>query len=89
MPTTRTAPGRASTAVNATSAVPVQTSTTDSRPVSWSDRIACLRQRRSMPALSRRFSRSYRAAIASNMAATRVGRLSIGIGATLRRPSAR
>src|SRR5262245_53949638 len=60
----------------ATSAVPVQTSRSVSRPVSCSERMARARQRRSIPALRTRFSRSYRGAIASNMPAMRSGALS-------------
>ena len=53
--------GRASMAAIARSAVPVHRSSTRSRPVSDSAWIARLRQRRSMPALSRWLRRSYRA----------------------------
>jgi len=54
MPTIRLAPCAAS----AMSAVPVQTSINVSRPVSCRVRMARIRHRRSMPALSRWFSRS-------------------------------
>ena len=74
-PTTRAAAGRARIAAIARSAVPVQRSSTRSRPVSASDRIARLRHRVSMPALSRWFRKSYRAAIASNIPAMRAGDL--------------
>ena len=73
VPRVALAPRRAS---SATSAVPVQTSTSVSRPVSFSDAIIASRQRRSMPALRRWFSRSYRGAIASNIPAMRSGVLS-------------
>ncbi len=82
-PTARRAPRGAVRAAIATSPVPVHRSSSRSDPVSASESIARFRHRLSMPALRRWLSKSYRSAIASNIAAIRSADFDMSVVTTL------